>query len=89
MRERTNLAGPEIIGLKALAFVAADSEALERFTALSGADATSLRARAAEPEFLAAVLDYLLANEPLLIAFCEAESIDAREVHHAAARLGR
>ena len=88
MRERTNIAGPEIIGLKALAFVAADSEALERFTALSGAEAASLHARVADPEFLAAVLDYLLANEPLLIAFCEAESLQPRDVHLAAARLG-
>lgn len=88
MRERTKLAGPETIGLKALAFVAADSMALERFTALSGADAASLRARAAEPEFLAAVLDYLLANEPLLIAYCKAESLEPRTVHMAAARLG-
>jgi hypothetical protein len=87
MRGNTNLAGPETIGLRALAFVAADSEALERFLALSGADGMALRAQASDPEFLSAVLDYLLANEPLLIAFCKDESLEPREVHLAAARL--
>jgi Protein of unknown function (DUF3572) len=88
MRVRADLEAPEIIGLKALAFLAGDSEALERFVALSGADAASIRARAAEPEFLTAVLDYLLANETLLLAFCETESLEPRDIHVAAARLG-
>jgi hypothetical protein len=88
MRGRAELAGPETIGLKALAFLAAAAEDLQRFMAISGADVASLRGRAAEPAFLAAILDYLLANETLLVDFCKAESLEPRDVHLAAAKLG-
>jgi hypothetical protein len=82
-----NQPSAETIALQALAFLASSPEALHRFVAVSGADAASLRQRAAEPEFLSAVLDYLLANEDLLTQFCENESLAARTVHVAAARL--
>ena len=88
MRRRVECDSPVTIGLKALAFLAGAGEDLQRFMAISGADAASLRARADEPEFLAAVLDYLLANETLLVDFCKAESLEPRLVHLAAARLG-
>jgi hypothetical protein len=78
---------PVTLGLRALAFLAAAAEDLQRFMAVSGADAATLRDRADEPEFLRAVLDYLLANEPLLMAFCESERLEPREVHFAAANL--
>lgn len=76
------------IGLKALAFIASQPESLGRFLANSGAEAASLRARAAEPETLVAVLDFLLANEDLLTTFCEEQHIGFRSVHLAALRLG-
>ena len=61
----------EVIALQALAFLAADSGRLERFLALSGLDGATLRARAGEPELLAAVLDHVLGDESLLFVFCE------------------
>jgi Protein of unknown function (DUF3572) len=88
MRGHAESDSPLTLGLKALAFLAGAQEDLQRFMAVSGADAATLRARADEPEFLAAVLDYLLANETLLVDFCTAESLEPREVHLAAARLG-
>ncbi len=78
----------EIIGLKALAFLAGSPETLDRFLTLSGTDTESFRQRAGEPECLAAVLEFLLTNEALLAHFCEDEDIDPRVVHLAAARLG-
>ena len=78
-----------MLGLRALRFLAAAPDAFERFLTVSGTDAESLRQCASEPEWLAAVLDFLLANEGLLVQFCEGEGIDARTVHLSAARLAR
>jgi hypothetical protein len=58
------------VALRALTFLAADRDRLERFLALSGLDLEHLRARAAEPELLIGILEYLLANEALLLDFC-------------------
>ncbi len=55
--------------IAALGFLAADPERLERFLALSGLGPHNLRRAAADPAFLAAVLDYLAGDEPLLLAF--------------------
>jgi hypothetical protein len=69
------------LALKALAFVATDSGVLERLLAQSGLDAATLRERATEPHLQAAILDFLLTNEDLLLPFCGAEAIDPRTVH--------
>ena len=65
----------EVIALTALAHIGGDERALIGFLAQSGAGPDDLRARIGDPEFLAGVIDYLLANEPLLLAFCEAEGL--------------
>ena len=71
------------IALKALGYLADSEQELHRFLDFSGASAATLRARADEPEFLVAVLDFLLTNEELLVGFCDATSIPARDVHMA------
>ena len=71
------------IALKALGYLADFEQELHRFLDLSGASAATLRARADEPEFLGAVLDFLLTHEELLVGFCDATSIPARDVHTA------
>ena len=73
----------EILALKGLAFLVNDATALERFLALTGTTGPELRQRAEEPEFLAALLDFLMTDEPLLTAFCETESLDAQTLHSA------
>jgi hypothetical protein len=62
-------AAAEALALHALTFLAQDPERLGRFLALSGIGPTDLKARAAEPEFLGGVLDHLLGDERLLLAF--------------------
>jgi hypothetical protein len=57
------------IAVAALTWLAQDAERLEGFLAVSGLGPQNLRAAAAAPGFLAAILDYFAANEPLLIAF--------------------
>jgi hypothetical protein len=61
----------EAIAIRALGFVAADTELLPRFLALTGIEAASIRRAAAEPGFLAGVLQFILAHEPTLLRFCE------------------
>ena len=59
----------EQLAVSALGFLAAEPDRLSRFLSLSGLGPQNLRAAAADPAFLVSVLDYLLADEPLLLAF--------------------
>lgn len=63
---------PIALALRALAFVLADTHRAERLLALTGLGAGELRARAAEPALLAAVLAFLESHEPDLIAAADA-----------------
>ena len=53
----------------ALGWIAAQPDLAGRFLDAAGATAAEMRARAADPEFLGFVLDFLLADEPTLLAF--------------------
>jgi hypothetical protein len=66
----------ETLALRALVFIADDEKRLQFFVNASGLSATDLRSEAGNPAFLSGVLDHLLADEALLIAFCEAEEIE-------------
>src|SRR4051812_2175176 len=59
----------ETLAITALSFIAGEPESLSRFLALSGIGPATLRRAAADPAFLAGVLDFVLADEPLLVAF--------------------
>jgi hypothetical protein len=59
----------EQLAVVALGFLAAEPDRLSRFLALSGLGPENLRAAAADPAFLTSVLDYLLGDETLLLAF--------------------
>lgn len=62
----------EAVAIEALGFVAADPELLPRFLALTGIEAKDIRRAAAEPGFLAGVMQFVLAHEPTLLKFAEA-----------------
>ncbi|MGG7567951.1 DUF3572 domain-containing protein [Rhodovulum sp. DZ06] len=64
--------GAEALAVQALGWMAADDEVLGAFLGAAGCGPSDLRARAAEPEFLGFVLDFLLQDEQALIAFCDA-----------------
>ena len=66
---------PETLALLALGHVVGDETLLPRFLALSGVATDELRARAQDPVLLGAVLDFLLAHEPDLVAFAEAQNL--------------
>lgn len=60
----------EAIAIRALGFLSGDATLMSRFLAITGIEAAEIRRAAAEPGFLAGVLDFVLAHEPTLNAFC-------------------
>lgn len=77
----------EEIAVAGLGFVAADPVLLPRFLALTGIDAGQIRQAAREPGFLAGVLQFLMAHEPTLTAFCAASGKAPADVAAALAAL--
>ena len=69
--------------IAALGFLAEDPDRLERFLSLSGLGPHNLRKAAADPRFLAAVLEYVGADERLLVAFAERQRWSPTEVTRA------
>jgi hypothetical protein len=65
----------ETIALQALAWLVADPDLCAAFLAATGATPADLRARAAEPAFLAAVLSFVLQADATVIAFCDATGL--------------
>lgn len=62
----------ETLALTALAWLVGNDDLLPVFLGASGASEGDLRARAGDPAFLAAVLDFLLMDDAWVIAFCDA-----------------
>lgn len=63
----------QVLAIQALGWIAADDEIFPVFLTATGASMGELRARASDPEFLAAVLDFLLQDDRWVVAFCDAE----------------
>jgi hypothetical protein len=59
------------LALRALAATLADQRLAGRFLSLSGIDPPDLRQRAGDPALLAALLRFLEAHEPNLVAIAE------------------
>jgi hypothetical protein len=57
------------MAVEALAFLGRSPERLARFLDISGLRPDTLRAAAAEPGFFAGLMDYLVSDEELLVAF--------------------
>ncbi len=73
----------QAIALDALGYLAADPERIEAFLSLSGLDPANLRAAAAQPGFLAGVLDHLATDERLLVAFAASAGLNPADVERA------
>lgn len=71
------------IAISGLQFIAGDSEQLSRFIGLSGVSPDDMRSISETPEFMAAVLDYFLGDEPTLLAFCASANIDPNNIQKA------
>ncbi len=68
------------LALRALAATLADQRLAERFLSLSGIDPPDLRQRAGDPVLLAALLRFLEAHEPNLIAIAEELGVKPAEL---------
>jgi hypothetical protein len=82
-RKRLTREDAEALALAALDFLGRDGERIGRFLSLSGLDLCSLRKAAGEPGFLPGVLDYLAADEPLLVAFAGEAAIAPERIGEA------
>jgi Protein of unknown function (DUF3572) len=59
------------LAISMLGYIAEEPETLGRFLAATGLGPANLRTAASEPQFLAAVLEYVLSDESLLLAYTE------------------
>lgn len=69
-----------LLAALALSFLAADSERLERFLALTGLGPDNLREAAKDPAFHGSVLEYVLADEQLLLRFAADSDVQPERV---------
>ena len=68
---RSNDSDPLVLSLAALAATLGDERRAQRFIDLTGIGTDELRQRAGEPDLLAALLRFLEAHEPDLLAVAE------------------
>jgi hypothetical protein len=68
------------LAIQALGFIAQDEERFGRFLALTGMGPAEIRDAARERHFLAGVLDYVIGDEELLIAFAGHAEVDPSTV---------
>lgn len=71
------------VAIEALGFIASDPELLPRFLSITGIEPQVIRRAAAEPGFLAGVLNFILAHEPTLLSFAEQSGITPASVQEA------
>jgi hypothetical protein len=83
IRDRMTREHAETIALNGLVFLAARTDDIERFLRNTGIDAAELRSRAADPDVLRAVLEYILAGDATTTGFCEEQSLAPRDLHAA------
>jgi hypothetical protein len=62
----------QTLALHALGWIASEDELFPLFLAATGATLSELRQKAVDPEFLAAVLDFLMQDDRWVVAFCDA-----------------
>jgi hypothetical protein len=66
----------EMLAIQALAFIAEEPERMAGFLSVTGIAPDAIRAAAGEPDFLAGVLEHMLGDENLLLAFADSAGID-------------
>jgi len=76
----------EILAIQALAFIAEGPERMALFLSTTGIESAAIRNAARELDFLVGVLEHMLGDENLLIAFADSAGIDPAAIaraHHA------
>jgi hypothetical protein len=78
----------EIVAIQALNFVASDPERLGLFLAETGIGPDTLRKSAADPRFLASVLDFVLRDDATVKVFAKTSELHPTNVAAAREVLG-
>mmetsp|Transcript_7554 Transcript_7554/g.12957 ORF Transcript_7554/g.12957 Transcript_7554/m.12957 type:complete len:95 (+) Transcript_7554:66-350(+) len=65
----------EVVGLKALAWMAGNEELLPVFLGSTGASEADMRSGASDPAFLGALLDFIMMDDIWVTGFCEAQGL--------------
>ena len=78
----------EIVAVQALSFIAGDPERLGAFLAESGIGPETLRSAAADPHFLASVLDFVLRDDATVKAFANVSQLHPTNIAAARQVLG-
>lgn len=78
---------PAVIALQALSYVAGNPEILGRFMALTGAGPEAVRGRLEDPSFHLAILDFLMGDESLLLAFAADHNLNPQRITRIHAQL--
>ncbi len=78
----------QTIALLALGYIVSDEKALGTLLTQTGIDGASLKAQAADPVFLAGVLDFLTRYEDLLLGFESESGTSPEDVMRALHALG-
>ncbi len=76
----------EMVAIGALGWLA-EAELLDAFAGATGADLAQIRTAAAEPEFLGAVLDFVMNDDDWVRGVCEAQSLPYESLLEARAAL--
>ncbi len=78
----------EEIGIRALAFLAADDDRLAKFLGLTGIAPNDLVAGARTAPMLSAILEHLSGDESLLLVFAAEAGLPPEQIGEALAMLG-
>jgi Protein of unknown function (DUF3572) len=78
----------EIVAVQALTFLAGDPQRLGAFLAESGIGPETLRNAAADPHFLASVLDFVMRDDLTVKAFAKASELHPTNIAAAREVLG-
>jgi len=78
----------EMLAIQALAFIAEEPERLSGFLEATGLSVQRIRDSANDPRFLVGVLEHMLADESLLIAFADSAGLDPGAIARAHGALG-
>lgn len=87
-RARHTAEAAEMLAVQALAFIAEDPERLGAFLAVTGLTHDGIRDAARAPDFLIGVLEHMLGDENLLLAFAASSGLDPAEIARARRALG-
>ena len=77
-----------MLAIQALSFIAEEPERLSAFVSATGIDIAAIRDAARQSDFLAGVLEHMLGDESLLIAFAESAGVDPAEIGRALRAFG-